>query len=58
MSATETELRELSYLGAVNEALHQIMAEDPDVFCAGEDVGASRVLKKGSRSGSVFVMLG
>ena len=41
MSATETELRELSYLGAVNEALHQIMAEDPDVFCAGEDVGAS-----------------
>ncbi len=36
-----TEPRELTYLGAVNEALHQIMAEDPDVFCAGEDVGAN-----------------
>ena len=42
MSAdTATEVRELTYLGAVNEALHQIMAEDPDVFCAGEDVGAN-----------------
>jgi len=43
MTVTETDnvLRELTYLGAVNEALHQIMAEDPDVFCAGEDVGAN-----------------
>ena len=30
MTATETKLRELTYLGAVSEALHQIMAEDPD----------------------------
>lgn len=45
MTATEateaTGLRELTYLGAFNEALHQIMAQDPDVFCAGEDVGAN-----------------
>jgi len=45
MTVTETEtenaLRELTYLGAVNEALDQIMAQDPDVFCAGEDVGAN-----------------
>jgi pyruvate dehydrogenase E1 component beta subunit len=41
MTVTETEVRELTYLGACNEALHQIMAEDPDVFCAGEDVGAN-----------------
>ena len=43
MTVTETDnaLRQKTYLGAFNEALHQIMAEDPDVFCAGEDVGAS-----------------
>lgn len=33
------ETRELTYLGAFNEALRQIMAEDPDVLVAGEDVG-------------------
>lgn len=41
VTESENTLRELTYLGAVNEALHQIMAEDPDVFVAGEDVGAS-----------------
>ena len=30
--------RELSYLNAFNEGMHQLMAEDPDVFVAGEDV--------------------
>jgi len=31
--------RELFYMQAVNEALHQEMERDPDVFVAGEDVG-------------------
>lgn len=35
----ETEVRELTYLGAFNEALRQVMAEDESVFVAGEDVG-------------------
>ena len=41
MTATETatEVRELTYLGAFNEGLRQMMAADPDVFIAGEDVG-------------------
>lgn len=41
MTATDatTETRELSYLGAFNEALRQVMRDDPDVFVAGEDVG-------------------
>lgn len=39
MSATETQTRELTCGGAFNEALHQLMAEDPDIFVAGEDVG-------------------
>lgn len=30
--------RQLSYLQAFNEAMHQLMAEDDDVFVAGEDV--------------------
>jgi len=30
--------RELSYVKAFNEGMHQIMAEDPDVFLVGEDV--------------------
>ena len=30
--------RELSYLNAFNEGMHQLMADDPDVFVAGEDV--------------------
>lgn len=38
---TESGLRELTYLGAVNEALDQLMAADPDIFVAGEDVGAN-----------------
>jgi len=50
MTAVETadaavETRELTYLGAFNEGLRQIMAEDPDVLVAGEDVG---------RAGGVF----
>lgn len=36
---TATEARELTYLGAFNEALRQVMAEDESVFVAGEDVG-------------------
>jgi pyruvate dehydrogenase E1 component beta subunit len=31
--------RELTYVGAINEALRQVLAADPDVFLAGEDVG-------------------
>ena len=30
--------RELTYVKAFNEGMHQIMAEDPDVFLVGEDV--------------------
>jgi pyruvate dehydrogenase E1 component beta subunit len=30
--------RELTYVKAFNEGMHQIMAEDPDVFLIGEDV--------------------
>ena len=41
MTATETEVRELTYGVAFNEALRQMMREDPDVFVAGEDVGAA-----------------
>ena len=41
MAATETETRELAYGAAFNEALRQVMREDPDVFVAGEDVGAA-----------------
>jgi len=44
MTATETPTgiatRELTYLRAFNEGLRQVMREDPDVFVAGEDVGA------------------
>lgn len=32
------EVRELSYLNAFNEGMHQLMADDPDIFVAGEDV--------------------
>ncbi len=41
MTVTEqsTETRQLTYVGAFTEALRQIMAEDEDVFVAGEDVG-------------------
>jgi pyruvate dehydrogenase E1 component beta subunit len=35
---TETTTRELTYVKAFNEGMHQIMAEDPDVFLIGEDV--------------------
>ena len=31
--------RELFYMQAINEALHQEMERDPDIFVAGEDVG-------------------
>ncbi len=30
--------RELTYVKAFNEGMHQVMAEDPDVFLVGEDV--------------------
>ena len=40
MTATGTATRELTYRGAFNEGLRQVMREDPDVFVAGEDVGA------------------
>ena len=36
---SQTTTRELSYLGAFNEGLRQVMAEDESVFVAGEDVG-------------------
>jgi pyruvate/2-oxoglutarate/acetoin dehydrogenase E1 component len=32
--------RKLAYVQAFNEAVRQEMAADPDVFCAGEDIGA------------------
>jgi acetoin:2,6-dichlorophenolindophenol oxidoreductase subunit beta len=35
---TTTAVREITYLQAVNEALREEMARDPDVFLAGEDV--------------------
>ncbi len=35
--------RELKYTAAFNEALHQLMAEDEDIFVAGEDVGIGGV---------------
>jgi pyruvate dehydrogenase E1 component beta subunit len=38
MTAVETTTRELTYVKAFNEGMHQIMAEDPDVFLIGEDV--------------------
>jgi pyruvate/2-oxoglutarate/acetoin dehydrogenase E1 component len=41
MTATETETRELAYGAAFNEGLRQLMREDPDIFVAGEDVGAA-----------------
>jgi pyruvate/2-oxoglutarate/acetoin dehydrogenase E1 component len=39
MTATET-VREIAYGAAMSETLAQLMREDPDVFVAGEDVGA------------------
>ncbi len=35
-----TEGRKLGYVMAFNEAVRQSMEADPDVFCAGEDIGA------------------
>ena len=35
-----SETRSLTYVAAFNEAIRQAMDADPDVFCAGEDVGA------------------
>ncbi|MEM7093543.1 MAG: alpha-ketoacid dehydrogenase subunit beta [Actinomycetota bacterium] len=40
-TASATELRNLGYGAAFTETLRQIMAEDEDVFVAGEDVGAA-----------------
>lgn len=46
MTATETSPapaateRSLTYVMAFNEAVRQCMREDPNVFCAGEDIGA------------------
>jgi pyruvate dehydrogenase E1 component beta subunit len=38
MTILEAPVRELTYVKAFNEGMHQIMAEDPDVFLIGEDV--------------------
>ena len=38
-TAEATATREIPYVSAINEALRQVMREDPDVFLAGEDVG-------------------
>jgi acetoin:2,6-dichlorophenolindophenol oxidoreductase subunit beta len=38
VTTLETAARELTYVKAFNEGMHQIMAEDPDVFLIGEDV--------------------
>ena len=38
MTTPATSTRELTYVKAFNEGMHQIMAEDPDVFLIGEDV--------------------
>ncbi|MGA0958916.1 MAG: alpha-ketoacid dehydrogenase subunit beta, partial [Ilumatobacteraceae bacterium] len=35
-----SEERKLAYVMAFNEAVSQAMEADPDVFCAGEDIGA------------------
>jgi len=35
--------RKLAYVQAFNEAVRQEMQSDPDVFCAGEDIGALRL---------------
>ena len=37
---TVTETRTITYVQAFNEAVRQAMEADPDVFCAGEDIGA------------------
>jgi pyruvate dehydrogenase E1 component beta subunit len=36
----ESDERSLSYVMAFNEAVRQCMEDDPNVFCAGEDIGA------------------
>ena len=38
MTSPDPTVRELAYVKAFNEGMHQIMAEDPDVFLIGEDV--------------------
>lgn len=38
-TATENAVRELTYVGAFNEGIKQLMREDEDIFVAGEDVG-------------------
>lgn len=38
MTTSESTTRDLPYVKAFNEGMHQIMAEDPDVFLIGEDV--------------------
>ena len=37
MSTTEAPSRQLTYVKAFNEGMHQIMAADPDVFLIGEE---------------------
>ena len=60
-SATAAEPRKLPYILAITEALRQCLAEDPDVFLAGEDVagygsvfGYSRGLQKEFGARRVF----
>ena len=38
MTTPQAITRELTYVKAFNEGMHQVMAEDPDVFLIGEDV--------------------
>ena len=38
MTTPQATSRELTYVKAFNEGMHQVMAEDPDVFLIGEDV--------------------
>jgi pyruvate/2-oxoglutarate/acetoin dehydrogenase E1 component len=40
LAETDMERRELAYVAALPEAIAQCMEEDPNVFLAGEDVGA------------------
>ena len=39
MTVTETDQRIITYNQAFNETLRELLATDPDVFIAGEDVG-------------------
>ncbi len=51
-------VRELTYVKAYNEALHQVMAEDEDVFVVGEDVaGYGGVFRRSRSTGPSIVVV-